>query len=99
MELNEKIISEFETKYTYEDAIESVEFDNDTQVGQFETYGEDLDTVKGVYSKTPKRVWSMIDNEDGIYLVSGFHSSSDTIYYIITKEEASSENEEYCFEN
>jgi hypothetical protein len=89
---------DFDLKYTSDNSIISTEFDNESQSGMLETYGDDVKQVLEIYEKTPKRVWTMLDGDEGMYLVQGFHYVN-RIYYVITIEEASEENEEYLIES
>jgi hypothetical protein len=52
---------------------------------------------KAIDAKTPKRVWTMVDGDDGMYLEAGYHLVN-RIYYIITNEEWTSADEVYRFE-
>ena len=39
----------------------------------FETYGEDLDYVWQAAQDNPKKVWTIIEGDEGMYYASGFH--------------------------
>jgi hypothetical protein len=82
---------EFEDHYTYDGSIESVEFLD--QEGMFETFGQDMQTVLEVHEQTPRRVWTAMDGDDGVYLVNGLHYVN-RVYYVITVEEGE-EGEEF----
>ena len=63
-----------------------------------ETYGADLKLVLKINKKTTLRVWTMVDGDDGMYLIAGYHLVN-RIYYVITNEEAQSEDEEYLIDS
>lgn len=88
---------DFDKHYTYDTTVVSTEFDAD-QAGMLETYGADLKLVIDIANKTPKRVWTMVDADDGMYLLQGYHLVN-RIYYVITNEEAKSEDEEYLIDS
>ena len=53
---------------------------------KFETYGEELDYVLSVANTEPRRVWTLVDGDDGnLYIVDGYHLVN-RINYFITKE-------------
>ena len=53
---------------------------------KFETYGEELDYVRSVADTEPRRVWTLVDGEDGnLYIVDGYHFVN-RVNYFITKE-------------
>ena len=53
---------------------------------KFETYGEELDYVRSVADTEPRRVWTLVDGEDGnLYIVDGYHLVN-RLNYFITKE-------------
>lgn len=88
---------DFDRKYTMDRTVKSTEFDNESQAGMLETYGDDVKQVMRIANTDPLRVWTMVDGDDGMYLVQGFHLVN-RIYYVITQERAENENEEYLFE-
>jgi hypothetical protein len=50
---------------------------------KFETYGRDLDYVRSVHDIDPKRVWTLVDGDDGnLYIVDGFHLVNRINYFI-----------------
>lgn len=68
---------------------------------KFETYGEELDYVLSINKTDPKRVWTLVDGEDGLYIVSGCHFVN-RLNYFITKNPCEWEYEEapyYIFED
>ena len=89
---------DFDKRYTYDTTVVSTEFDPDSQAGMLETYGADIKLVLDIANKTPLRVWTMVDGDDGMYLVQGYHLVN-RIYYVITNEEAQSEDEEYLIDS
>lgn len=89
-----KTIDEFDDKYTMDDNLKSEIFEED---GTFETYGDDLTLVKRISLKDPRRVWTMIDGDDGnVWVVNGM-TTVNRIQYLITKE-LGSEEEEYLID-
>ncbi|MEX0598466.1 MAG: hypothetical protein WD512_18435, partial [Candidatus Paceibacterota bacterium] len=60
----------------------------------FETYGDERDFVMDVARRTPKKVWTIIDGDEGQYVVAGFHHVN-AFNYLITGIEWESEEEEY----
>ena len=50
---------------------------------KFETYGEELDYVRSVYDTDSRRVWTLVDGDDGnLYIVDGFHLVNRINYFI-----------------
>jgi hypothetical protein len=88
-----KILKEkdFDKKYQYDELIKSESFGND---GRLETYGKDL--IK-VMAQDNNKIWTMVDGDNGMYLVAGYHFVN-RIYYVITKEPWDSPDEEYLIE-
>ena len=87
----------FDEKYTYDTSVESIAFTDESQLGMFETYGEDLEYVLSLANnpKQKKRVWTAIDGDDGgLYLVPGYRLVN-RVYYVITKEKWKKDTEEY----
>jgi hypothetical protein len=60
---------------------------------KFETYGEELDYVLSIANTEPARVWTLVDGEDGLYIVSGYHLVN-RLNYFITKNPCEWEYEE-----
>lgn len=84
-----------DTEYEYDENIISEEFDNESQLGMLESYGSDYDQVEAIVTCAYKHLWSVIDCEDDkVHVVAGM-ADKDAIYYIITKQEWKSENEDY----
>ena len=91
-------IDDWEKKYTSDESIESEAFSGEEGYeGMLETYGSDLETVNKITSETLKRVWTMMDGEEGMMLVAGKHLVN-RIYYVISNEEYGNEDEEYLVE-
>jgi hypothetical protein len=52
---------------------------------KFETYGNDLEFVLSVCKTDPRKVWTLVDGDDGnLYIVDGYHLVN-RINYFITK--------------
>ncbi len=94
-----KVLTEedFDNKYTYDTTIVSTEFDPESQIGMLETYGDDMLQVRAINKIAPMRLWTMVDGEHGMYLLQGLHYVN-RIYYVVTNEEAESEDEEYLID-
>jgi hypothetical protein len=53
---------------------------------KFETYGEDLEYVLSVANTEPRRVWTLVEGDDGnLYIVDGYHFVN-RLNYFVTKE-------------
>jgi hypothetical protein len=53
---------------------------------KFETYGEELDYVRSVADTEPRRVWTLVDGDDGnLYIVDGYHLVNRVNYFITEK--------------
>ena len=64
---------------------------------KFETYGEELDYVLKVAYTEPKRIWTLVDGDDGnLYITSGYHLVN-RINYFITHNPCELEYEEYPY--
>ena len=84
-----------DTEYEYDENITSEELDNESQLGMLESYGSDYDQVEAIVACAYKHLWSVVDCEDDkVHVVAGM-ADKDAIYYIITKQEWESENEDY----
>lgn len=68
----------------------AVEYDGGSDLGLFETYGEDLNTVLDVSRKYPQRVWTLIDSNEETIWVNGLRTIN-AILYGVTCEDGSSE--------
>ena len=93
-----KILTEddFDKKYTYDS---NYNWDNqEGQEGMMETFSPHIEKVLELANgDQTKRVWTMIDGDEGMYLIAGYHLVN-RIYYIITNEEWENEDEEYLIE-
>jgi hypothetical protein len=50
---------------------------------KFETYGQELDYVLNIANTEPKRVWTLVDGDDGnLYIVDGYHLVNRVNYFI-----------------
>ncbi len=53
---------------------------------KFETYGEELDYVLRIADTEPRRVWTLVDGDDGnLYIVDGYHHVNRLNYFITEK--------------
>lgn len=93
-----KTEADFDKSYTYDNTVISTVFEPESQAGMLETYGADLKLVLDIANKTPMRVWTMVDGDDGMYLIQGYHLVN-RIYYVITNEEAQSKDEDYLIDS
>ena len=85
----------FDSKYTHDETIVSEHYDD----GRLETFGADLEKVMEIKQNSPRRLWTMVDDDegDGTYLVAGFHYVN-RICYLVTTEEWESDDEEYLLD-
>ncbi len=60
----------------------------------YETFGEELEYVR---SQPKDKIWTIIDDEDELYIISGFHLIN-RIGYVITKNSFQSKNETYSID-
>lgn len=60
----------------------------------YETYGEELEYVK---SQPKDKIWTIIDDEDNLYIISGFHLVN-RIGYVISQNSFKSKNETYSID-
>lgn len=90
---------DFNIRYNYDNSVASKDFD-ECQAGMFETYGPDIDHVLSLANdpNNAKRVWTMIDGNDGMYLFAGYHLVN-RIYYVITVEEWEDVEEAYLIQS
>lgn len=82
-------------KYTPDTSIEPVVYEcGEERLGLFETYGQDLDIVRNIAKTDPRRVWTLMDADDGSTIwVNGFWRVN-RILYAITNERGE-ENEQF----
>ena len=90
---------DFDQNYTYDNSIKSAVFDVESQHGMFETYSPDIDHVLRLanHPLEKRRVWTMIDSNEGMYLIAGYHLVN-RIYHVITNEAWIDEDEEYLIQ-
>ena len=94
----QKDMDDFDKKYTMFTGAKSVEMCPESQVGMFETFGEDIQEVlKIANGDKPDRVWTAIDCDEGFYLVNGY-CLVNRVYYVITNEEGDPSGEEYLID-
>lgn len=79
-------IEDFFSNYTMDTSVQSTEFDPVEQEGQFETYGEDIKHVLRVAEQHPRRVWTLLDGEENVILVNGFHYVNRICYFITNED-------------
>jgi len=60
----------------------------------FETYGEEELFVRNT---NPKKVWTIVEGDEGIWLIAGFHIVN-RLGYLITQTPWKSDDETYFFE-
>lgn len=64
---------------------------------KFETYGEELDYVLKIAYTEPKRIWTLVEGDDGnLYITSGYHLVN-RLNYFITHNPCELEYEEYPY--
>jgi hypothetical protein len=84
-------MTDFFDVYTPDSSVVSENYNSEEEIGQFETFGEDLEYVLSVYKKTPKRVWTMIDDDDGEIMIVNGMLHVNRICFIITVEDGNGE--------
>lgn len=87
-------------KYTADETLTAVEYEcGEEGLGLFETYGQDLDTVRKIAETDPKRVWTLIDADDGSTIwVNGFWRVN-RILYAITNERGEEHEQFTCLDS
>ena len=66
-------------------------------VDKFETYVEELDFVLKIAYTEPKRIWTLVEGDDGnLYIASGYHLVN-RLNYFITHNPCEQEYEEYPY--
>jgi hypothetical protein len=78
--------------YTPDTSVVSKNFSEEGEEGKFETFGEDLKHVLRVHAKTPNRVWTLIDGDDGEILIINGLRRLNSIAYMITVENGHGES-------
>lgn len=61
-----------------------------------ETYGKDLKIVQAQVKKNVKKVWTLVDGEDGLVAIAGYHLCN-RVNYVITEEEWKNKNKQYAW--
>lgn len=81
-------------KYTPDTNFKAVEYDcGETGHGLFETYGQDLETVRKIAETDPRRVWTLMDGEDDSTIwVNGFWRVNRILYAITNERGEESES-------
>lgn len=70
--------------YEPDTTLTAVEYDGGEDLGLFETYGQDLATVRRIAEIAPARVWTLVDNDNGgTTWLNGYHYV-DRILYAVT---------------
>ena len=80
----EKELEAWEAKYQpIKNHIASEKGEDDDK---FETYGRELEYVLSVANTEPRRVWTLVEGDDGnLYIVDGYHFVN-RLNYFVTKE-------------
>lgn len=68
---------------TYKPMTNHIDKESDTIL--YETYGEELNYIRAKASFRPAHVWTLVDGEDGTYIINGYHFVN-RIAYIVTEE-------------
>lgn len=76
---------------TYNPILNPQHNDNNASI-QFETYGEDLDFV---LQQPTNNIWTELDGDDGVYLVTGYHLTNRISYYVTEVPWTNSEADDY----
>lgn len=86
-------------KYTPDTNLVAVEYDaGETGLGLFETYGDDLKTVQHVAQNDPRRVWTLVDGDDGSTVwLNGFWRVN-RILYAVTNERGEEHEQFTCLD-
>ena len=89
---------DFYKKYTLDETVKSTVFkSSESEKGILDTSGDDLDLALEIANLDPDRVWTMVDSDDGMYLVQGL-KLSNRVYFVVTTERAESLDEQYLFD-
>lgn len=75
----------------------AVEYDGGPDLGMFETYGKDLKTVLQVAKKHPRRVWTLIDTQDGGTAWVNGYRITNRILYAVTHQDGQQYESFVCF--
>lgn len=92
------MLNELDLFDAYEASTEltAVEYDGDSDLGLFETYGKDLETILSVAKKHPRRVWTLIDIEDGATAWVNGYRVVNRILYAVTREDGQEHESFVC---
>jgi hypothetical protein len=83
----------FDEKYPpSKSATPSTVMDNDSQLGMYETFSPDIEIVQAA---DPRCVWTAVDGDGGMFMVSGMHFVNRIYYYISEVPRENDEHEEY----
>lgn len=52
----------------------------------FETYGDDNEAVLSVSTREPRRVWTLVDTDDGLVMTNGYLLVNRVGYFVTEKE-------------
>ena len=61
----------------------------------FETFGEELQYVLNIAKADPRRVWTLIEGDQGLYIVDGYHFVN-RLNYFITKNGFEGQEGSFC---
>lgn len=64
--------------------------------GRLETFGEELETVLKINKDSPRKLWTVTEDEGNLYISAGYHLFN-RLYYIVTENEWNSEDESYIY--
>lgn len=69
--------------YEPDTTLVAVEYDGGEDLGLFETYGQDLDTVRRIAEIAPTRVWTLVDSDNGgTAWLNGYHYVNRILYAV-----------------
>jgi hypothetical protein len=52
----------------------------------FETYGDDNEAVLSVATREPRRVWTLVDTDDGLVMTNGYLFVNRVGYFVTERE-------------
>ena len=61
----------------------------------FETFGAELEYVLSIAKTEPKRVWTLIEADQGLYIVDGYHYVN-RLNYFITNNQFEGQEGSFC---
>lgn len=96
--MTEEIIKtedDFDKLYTYDESVQSVS-EPEKQAGCLETFGHDIEILNKIMETRPNNVWTMLDCDEGMYIVPGRHYVN-RLYYVVTNEEVQGDFEDCQF--